>query len=1236
MTDKTKQFLQKLKDSGHWNDDYDYSKVEYVDNSTKVLVIDKRFMTEHLIGMYSLLHGSKCVGENLRYGYTSLSLASEYVHTLGLNSHREWKIWCRSGDRPHNISSVPDRVYKNSGWVSWGDWFGTGVVSTQKKKFSKFEQAREYVRSLNLKNQSDWLQLCKSDNLPDNIPKKPRKVYIGSWLSMGDWLGTKIGFNGFVDYIPFEKAREYVRSLNLKNQSDWYLWRKSHDGHALNIPANPETIYKNDGWLSLSDWLGTKPGFQHYLPFGESREYVRKLSFERESEYLEFCNSGNKPDNIPNYPRGVYINSGWISMGDYLGYKIGFDGFLSFSEAKEYVSSECLVNVVEWNEYCKTGNKPDNIPSAPDKNYISEWVSWSDWLGYMGNGKHNWSKNVMLSFIKSLKSELTNLESVELITIINSNNLSKKMKEIGRLEDLVSSTGGSKERQKIVNEIINTIEDQEETTENETQDTSSELGETLITGNTSDITEETTETALETLSPTQELHTYDNNLVTSSLDVENIDFLMKNQLKKIWNKVLNDKINLDEFREETGGDRFTIIKNWFFDEYEEVNKMKIPEGYIFKYQPNLMQKLITYRLVKEKRYGNWSGTGAGKTLSAIFAGRYSGAKNTVIICNNSTVEGWVNSINEYFSNNKVYTKRNLENTDESLYTVTDKSTIKFNDTDNNYLILNYETFQQEDSEYVVSELLKNNRIDYIIMDEVQNVKQREDDIQSTRRDVVNKLLIHASEKNDNLMVMAMSATPIINNLTEPKKLIELLTGESHTDLETDENILNGIEMYKALTRHGLRYKPDYGISVNEEIIEVDGSELSDEIIKIKKGAVVEFEKVLIDMKLDAVSSKIKKGTLIYTHYVTELSQLIGEYITDLGFTVGYYTGQDKSGLRLFKEGKIDVLVGSAPVGTGVDGIQNVCNTLIPIILPWTSSEYDQLVGRVNRQGSNFDHVNIYIPQVIIPLGDGIWSWDKRRHNIIKFKATLADLAIDGKVPKNLLPSRTKLIEDAKKELSDWVNRLQSGDIITFDREEFMIPLNPKQIERSRNKLGDFSDLNKNWSVSRSDNTHERLSKDPSEWYYYHTLYSKKRKTWTEIPYIEIAKKIKPRTDWVVGDFGCGENLLSKEITNHVHAFDHVAVDDDVISCDIKNVPIEDGILDVAVFSLALMGSNHMDYFKEAYRTLKTYGNIFVCEPASKWEGREDELKEQIESVGFKCFNSMKNTDKFIYIDGVKY
>ena len=67
-----------------------------------------------------------------------------------------------------------------------------------------------------------------------------------------------------------------------------------------------------------------------------------------------------------------------------------------------------------------------------------------------------------------------------------------------------------------------------------------------------------------------------------------------------------------------------------------------------------------------------------------------------------------------------------------------------------------------------------------------------------------------------------------------------------------------------------------------------------------------------------------------------------------------------------------------------------------------------------------------------------------------------------------------------------------------------------------------------------------------------------------------------------------------------------------------------------------MGTNYKEYFEEAYRTLKPYGNIFVCEPAKKWEGREEQLRNELEAVGFKCFGAIRNTDKFIYVDGIKY
>ena len=44
---KTLEFLQKLKDSGNWNDDYDYSKVDYKTSGDRVKIINKSSNTIH-------------------------------------------------------------------------------------------------------------------------------------------------------------------------------------------------------------------------------------------------------------------------------------------------------------------------------------------------------------------------------------------------------------------------------------------------------------------------------------------------------------------------------------------------------------------------------------------------------------------------------------------------------------------------------------------------------------------------------------------------------------------------------------------------------------------------------------------------------------------------------------------------------------------------------------------------------------------------------------------------------------------------------------------------------------------------------------------------------------------------------------------------------------------------------------------------------------------------------------
>ena len=83
----------------------------------------------------------------------------------------------------------------------------------------------------------------------------------------------------------------------------------------------------------------------------------------------------------------------------------------------------------------------------------------------------------------------------------------------------------------------------------------------------------------------------------------------------------------------------------------------------------------------------------------------------------------------------------------------------------------------------------------------------------------------------------------------------------------------------------------------------------------------------------------------------------------------------------------------------------------------------------------------------------------------------------------------------------------------------------------------------------------------------------------------------------LGDFGCGTAKLMKEIGySRVKSFDHVAIDERVIECDIRDLShyINDGELEIVGLSLSLMGKNWPEYITEAKRCLSIRGSLFIA------------------------------------------
>ena len=64
-------------------------------------------------------------------------------------------------------------------------------------------------------------------------------------------------------YLPFEEAREFVRTLNITNTRDWKKYVTGRlDGYKEkpdNIPSQPDQRYRREGWTNYKNWLLKSP-----------------------------------------------------------------------------------------------------------------------------------------------------------------------------------------------------------------------------------------------------------------------------------------------------------------------------------------------------------------------------------------------------------------------------------------------------------------------------------------------------------------------------------------------------------------------------------------------------------------------------------------------------------------------------------------------------------------------------------------------------------------------------------------------------------------------------------------------------------------------------------------------------------------------------------------------------------------------------------------------------------------
>ena len=265
----------------------------------------------------------------------SFNEARSFTRKLGLRSHKDWRIYIGPSGRkrfpeiqslPRDIPKAPDHYYNE--WTNWGDFLGTGNTASRLAQWMNFTEARRFARRLRLPTQREWQIYARSNRRPETLPSNPQRVYRNSgWKGFPDFLGNSNISNITFEYLPFKRARAYVRRLGLRNTFEWYNYasgRSSRWGKKpRDIPSKPSDVYKNHGWKGMNDWIGHGVSWKdirdNYFSYVQSCRKVRALGIRSQSEFTRFCRTARRPTSLPWHPHLVYKEKGWVSWPHFFG-----------------------------------------------------------------------------------------------------------------------------------------------------------------------------------------------------------------------------------------------------------------------------------------------------------------------------------------------------------------------------------------------------------------------------------------------------------------------------------------------------------------------------------------------------------------------------------------------------------------------------------------------------------------------------------------------------------------------------------------------------------------------------------------------------------------------------------------------------------------------------------------------------------------------------------------------------
>jgi len=300
------------------------------------------------------------------------------VRDLNINSVTEWRKWIKV-NKDKKIPYNPDSFYKNSGWVNYKHFFGSN--SLKRKKFITYNDARNLLKTYKLNNYKEFSKWV-SKNMDKNIPSRPEQIYLKDWISWGDFLSSGKISNSKKIFKSYNDCVLFLKEIELSGHNSFIEWFSLIK--PIDIPSNPHIIYK-EKWVSWGEFLSTGNicnSKKEFIDYKMCRDIVIKNNIKTVND---FCKWIDRPENIPSKPNIIYKNNGWISWSDFLGrniisHKKMGEKYLSYNDAKNYLKKFKLNHKFYYKEHILRNNI-DFLPKRPEYFYRDVWTGYLDFLG---------------------------------------------------------------------------------------------------------------------------------------------------------------------------------------------------------------------------------------------------------------------------------------------------------------------------------------------------------------------------------------------------------------------------------------------------------------------------------------------------------------------------------------------------------------------------------------------------------------------------------------------------------------------------------------------------------------------------------------------------------------------------------------------------------------------------------------------------------------------------------------